>query len=841
MVVMSEGQRWPPLVGRNPEIKRMRALIDRAISGMGHLELISGEAGIGKTRLAQEVTSVANDAGFLCLSGRCLPGPSFPYLPFAEALSGIREKAETHVISHHLGTRKRMLEALPRWEGLAPTEMSRSSDDPRLYNDRVFYGSLGILKGASLIAPVLLVLDDFHWADSSSINLLHFLARSIHRTRILILVLYRSEEVIEGSPLARELKEGLRTLQDERAYGEIWLKPFEWKEIETFSSLVLEDQVDEELVDYLDQRTDGNPLFMVELLRMLSAMEDLDRSDEGCRLSRRHEPQVPSTIQEVVMRRVDMLPKNARRVIEAASIIPEAFEPSVLREILGLSTEDLDVQIRSLMADYHFIIFAEGRVQFGHEQVRQVVHDSISNRRRVQLHLEIGKVLEKDAKPALYGKLAQHFCIASDNARCLKYSFLAGQLCLTKCAWKETVPYLEKSLRLLDDHQDDDVKIGIILEGLGDAQREMGNIPLAADYYVRLLETQLGPEQRARGLRKSAEIWVQGGLEGGMEEAMHKLDEAESIIGTEHSELGEINWSRATILFSAGKFREADAMFHKAERLMVKLRKCDRLAWEMTHHATVHLTLAEVQESLTLLGKAQKIYAEHPYPSAEVELFLLLGESYLYSGDEESALRQFASCIERSDALGYYHFSRWSHFYRALIFESRGEKMKALKEMEKCQKVDERTRTPHSRLVPCMLAAHLMVSTGQLSKAEAFLKEGMDLLDDYKIEVRTPIRGLTIAVLAELLSAQGSYDESRAEFERALGLLSDVWGGLFFEALVREWYALSLLASGGAEDSARQIISSAAIHRQLGNLTKAEELESSMAEIRKELGRSDSS
>ncbi|MDD1769919.1 MAG: hypothetical protein LUO79_02425 [Methanomassiliicoccales archaeon] len=585
-------------------------------------------------------------------------------------------------------------------------------------------------------------------------------------------------------------------------------------------------KADDVLLERLMAETQGNALFVVETLRMLASSGRLRFESGRWRLTGRGESEIPPTVKDVVLRRVETLPAELRRVLEFAAVEGVSLDPKVLGSSMRAEELTLLDRLEELSRRYQFIAPAYGGYQFGHELVRRVLYSDIAPARRNEIHRLIAEAMEMTAGPVSYGDLALHCCHAKMNAKCFHYSLLAGEDCLAKCAWLEALPNLERAASLCDEvGEGNDVRFRVI-EGLGEANKELGNAPRALEYYQTLLG--LGPvgNNRARIMRKIADMWTfgSGSLQTSKDEVLKMLDEAENIEGLEERERMEIAFSRATILQSVGGAEDAERHYAEAIELANRIGAKDRIGLLLSSYAFAFLSQGEVPEALEKLEEARRAYEADPYPSAEVEMLTCLGEANLYAGRVEEAMRFFDQCIRSSDALGFYHNSRWSHFYRALVFSELGELDSADSEAHECLQVDLKTDTPFTRLVSNTIIAHLMVLKGECSAAETVCLENQELLDKFATEIRTPVVGLALAVQAELLEARGKCAAGDAQFESAIRHLGGVWGGVYFGALVREWYSASL-ASRGLLDRAGEVAREAIVtHISLGNVVRAARL-----------------
>ncbi|MEY2569653.1 MAG: hypothetical protein QOE63_3 [Acidimicrobiaceae bacterium] len=344
-----------PHVGRSDELAALRAAWQRAIIGDRRLVLVGGEPGIGKTRLAGELAGLLRDGDTLVLHGRCDPEAIFPYQPFAEALQPLAADADL---------------------------FSRGVDRAAL-----FAACAAILRSATNEQPVLLVIDDVHWATGATLALLRHLFRSLLSARLLILVTYRDTEVARPGPLA-DLLADLRT---EAGVDRLALAGLDRGAISALVDAIVDtsDLPDRDgFVTDLERDTGGNPFFLGEVLRDL-------------RETRQRTTAVPASVHDVLAVRIGRLPESTRQHLTAAAAIGPRFDLALLSN-LELDGDALDaiepaVDARLVLEDPS----PPGRFRFAHALVRQSLLEDMGPTREARLHEQIGGLLEAaGAQPA---------------------------------------------------------------------------------------------------------------------------------------------------------------------------------------------------------------------------------------------------------------------------------------------------------------------------------------------------------------------------------------------------------------------------------------------------------
>lgn len=392
-----------PFVGRADSLARLSAAWDDAAGG-GALRIacLAGEPGIGKTRLAAELAARVHASGAAVLYGRCDEEPLVPHQPFVEALERMLRAASPEereaLVGHHRADLARLLPALDPGEGAGG-----GAEGPTA-RYRAFEAARALVEAAAARRPLLLVLDDVHWADAPTLQLLRHLGRMAERAPVLVVATYRDTEVGRGHPLAAALAD----LRREQPLVVIALGGLSGDEI---AGLV---DGDRELAEALRQRTDGNPLFIGEVRRHL-------REGGGGE-------ELPPGVKEVIGRRLDRLGGPAVDVLATAAVAGGDVDVALLEEL-----HEPDVALGAVEAATAAGLLAEHgpgrRPAFAHALVAEALQDGLSAARRTRLHARVAAALaaRPDARPA---EVAHHLAAAGaagDAEQAVRWSVAAGE------------------------------------------------------------------------------------------------------------------------------------------------------------------------------------------------------------------------------------------------------------------------------------------------------------------------------------------------------------------------------------------------------------------------------
>ncbi|MFN2470724.1 MAG: AAA family ATPase [Gaiellaceae bacterium] len=475
-------------VGRDRELAELERSLERALGGRGHLVLVAGEAGIGKSLLADEFARRARRAGAQVFWGRSWEAGGAPaYWPWVQALRAYVRDATPVSVRADLGAGAAdVAQLVPELRELLPDLPAAAAAESEGARFRLFDSTASLLRNASRRRALVIILDDLHAADEPSLLLLQFLAPQLTETRVLVFGMYRETELEGDHPLRPALAEFAR------APGTVTL---------SLAGLARDDvpQLIERISgthpaaavsDAIYSQTEGNPLFVVEVVRLLVAEGTLDDVGEG----RIRRVALPAGVREVIDRRLRRLSEDSRRVLTLASVFGREFTLDMLAAVSDVPTEALldrldDALGASLVTEAPGTF---GRLRFSHALVREALYDELSQLRRIRLHRRAGEALERiyaaNPHPHL-AELAHHFFMAApsgDLDKALEYGRRAGEQAVDMTAYEEAIRLYRMGLDLLDVRKspDEELRCGLLLR-LGDSRARAGDIAGARGTFLK--------------------------------------------------------------------------------------------------------------------------------------------------------------------------------------------------------------------------------------------------------------------------------------------------------------------------------------------------------------------
>ncbi|MFQ6028925.1 MAG: serine/threonine-protein kinase PknK, partial [Dehalococcoidia bacterium] len=399
-------------VGRQQEMGELKAALEDALSGRGRLVTLVGEPGIGKTRTAQELATYAGMRGAQVLWGRSYEEQGMPpYWPWVQAIRSYVREREPDQLRSEMGAgaadiAEVVSDVKERLPDLRPPP---ALDSPEQARFRLFDSISAFLKTASQNQPLVMVLDDLHWADKPSLLLLQFVASELGNGRLLLVGTYRDVELSRQHPLAETLGE----LTRERLFQRVLLRGLTQPDVARFVEVTTGIEPPRGMVEAVLQQTEGNPLFLTEVVRLL--VQEGELTPEQMRQRDSWSVRIPEGVKEVIGRRLNRLSQRCNQTLATASVIGREFTLDQLEPLIDDLSEDrlLEVLEEALSARIiEELPQAMARYQFTHALIQETLAGELTMTRKVRLHAQIAEVLE-----TLYGadaaahaaELAHHF------------------------------------------------------------------------------------------------------------------------------------------------------------------------------------------------------------------------------------------------------------------------------------------------------------------------------------------------------------------------------------------------------------------------------------------------
>jgi tetratricopeptide (TPR) repeat protein len=461
-------------VGRERELEELGIGLQDVASGRGRLFLLSGEPGIGKSRLADEAAAQARTRGLLVAWGRCWEAGGAPaYWPWVQVMRAWLRGRDAAAVTQTIGgAAESICQLLPEVAQLFPEVQAVVSVDPESARFQLFDAAASFFRSAASADPMVIVLEDIHAADTPSLLLLQFLASQMAETNLMVLATYRDIELTPEHPLTGVVADLVRGAPTRL----IHLRGFGEQDVALLVGTAGV-QPSPPLVSALHRKTNGNPLFVNEAVRLLTTEGDLERFEDAATLR----VSVPRGIRDVIARRLGHLDEACGGTLSAASVLGTEFTAEALGRLLGAPLAELrDVLDRALNAGLLAPVPGSlGRFRFSHGLVRETLYGDLTSAERMRHHRRAAEVLQDvygTDQPAHLAELAHHFVEGAplgDAATAVHYARQAAEAAASSLAYEEAARLYGMALMALE------------LEGPSDEQQTMELLLAEGDVLAR--------------------------------------------------------------------------------------------------------------------------------------------------------------------------------------------------------------------------------------------------------------------------------------------------------------------------------------------------------------------
>jgi class 3 adenylate cyclase len=743
--------RW--FTARDRERARLAAALSAAEAGATQVALIAGEPGIGKTALAADAAATVAADGAWVLYGRCEEDVGNPYEPFVDALDHLIEHAPSSLIDRHVAVHGSALARLvPRLRFRASELPTSEAVDPESERYLLFGAVVGLLAEAAEDQPLLLVLDDLHWADQPSLQLLRHLVRHLGDSPVTVVGAYRATELSDAH--------GLQALLADFSRGEgvtrIELTGLNEREVAQLLGLITARVLDEEggrLAQAIQRETAGNPFFIRELVRNLEESGDLERT--GGRLVG-DAIELPRNVRDVILHRVERLGADARRTLSMAAIVGREFDVELLARALETDPDELAEQLDAAVdaALLHEVPGNGARLSFPHALVEYTLYEELGPARRGRGHRRVAAALEAvhGGSPGEHAaELAYHYgksAAGEDVEKAVAYAVQAGDRALDQLAPDTAVSWYEQALRRYE------------------------HAPAASEPERCDLLIKLGEAEAFAGLLSQRETLFEAA------ELARRLGDPRRLVraaiandrGTLYSKPGAVDQARVTMLEDALVSLPPGQSPERAE-LLARLSNELHFAGEPERPRALSDEALSVARAIDDPDALIRVVAERALAIWAPDT---LSERYDEAEEAVRAARRTAAPLARFNAIR-------CRFLAALCA---ADLERAESDLTEARALVRRVAHPVSRWFTCMMCSTLDAIQGRLDSAEAFAEEGGD------IAVRSGQPDAEFVRLAQL--AHVRYEQGRlGELRFAIAQMAKDFPG------IPAW--LGLLAASAAE------------------------------------------
>ncbi len=757
------------IVGRETSLSELAELVEEAVSGRGSLVLLAGEAGVGKTRLALHAL---DDPRALLLRGAAEDGPTAPYGPIVEVLRGAFRSRPQAI--DRLGRLMPHLAVLLPELGPAPPDGDRATlvEAIRSAFDAVAAGS-----------PVFVLLDDLHWADAATVELLTALADVAETRSLLFVGTYRTDDLQRGHPLRRARTE----LRRARRLRELSIEPLDEHATRLLAAEVLGGPVAPALAAAIWHRSQGMPFFVEELGATLLSGDRLVAVENVLELASHADVPLPDTVRDAVLARIDGIPDAARAVLEAAAVVGSAAELRLLVELAG--AEGLDAALASGL----LVEQVNGRTAFRHALAREAVHAEIPWSRRQELHARLCDLLEAaSAEPEL---VAAEALAAGQRERAVPFLLAAAERFCALHAYRDAAGAARQALELWTAEADDPIRLETLAR-LGRCLQLAGDVRQSVPVWREVVDrcTRLGD------LRGCAKAHRQLG------EALDTLgrgaDAYASLIAAADlfAELGDTADAARARIWAAGAARvlrdhaAAAALLRQAQE---EARSCADEELRLTAQALEGHALAtqgNTEDGLMLARQALGEALAGSFAEAASEAYWALAAILLNSGDADAARSTLEEAIEYCETSGQEATRQFCVGCLALVLWKSGEWDRTVDLCRDVYAVPDALGFSHG---------HAAVAWGCVEAARGRARQALPLLAEavhFQSAAGKPGGRESAAAFGRLEAERGDVDAATDRCRRLFEILPDFPDASFVAPL--RWAASHLATQGDATATA---------------------------------------
>jgi serine/threonine protein kinase/tetratricopeptide (TPR) repeat protein len=623
----------PSFVGRESEIQKLDALLQQAIEGTGRIVFITGEPGIGKTSLSDEFLRRARkqQLGILISRGRCVEqyGTGEAYLPFLDAMGELLQGTGRERIAAIMRT------YAPTWCMELPTAFASSGSLEKLQQEtigatkermmRELGDALSMLASAS---PVVLLLEDLHWADPSSVDLLRHLSNRISTQRLLIAGTFRPEDVERSGHPLKNLK---TEMQVHNLCDEVTLSSWNGQHIAEYVDATFSpNDFPADLAALVHEKTEGHPLFVANLLQYLGERGDVAKVNGCWSLARplsEMDLAAPESVRAMISRKIDALEPEERRALQYASVEGTEFLSSVTAKLLGVEEIDLEESL-ALIGKSHRLIETLGeeelpdgtlatRYRFSHALYQNYLYGDLVNKRRVLLHQQAGEQLLSHygkRAPQIATQLAIHFEQGRDFPRAVEYLTHAGDHAAKLYGYSEAERHYSRALNLAQKLPEDEQPkyLSTLYHKRGTVNHALSDFTQAAKDFANMLDQARvldSLELQSTALNAlTMSLFFSHRLDETVARASEALEVAERagseklrvetmfLIGLKHLCYGELKEARGLL----------DEVVETSQRLNHKPGLLSGLTWR----ACLHFFQSEYEPAVAAAKEALKLASE---------------------------------------------------------------------------------------------------------------------------------------------------------------------------------------------------------------------------------------
>ncbi len=756
------------LIGRDTELEKIKKSVEDLKNSNGSTQFIIGSTGIGKTRLANEVKNLSHSKGFDFIKGMCNVEEYKPYKPFREALDKFIK------CGREIDTDSNMI--------VDSSKKGVSIDNKEMFDalkKSTFFETTQYLKKLSSNRPLVIFLDDLQWADKGSLNLLDYMTDRLQDDPVLFICTYRPGDVTKKHPL----KETTRRMSRKKTFNKIKLNPLKKDDISDLIEKITDMcDIPESFVDYMQEKTNGNPLFIKESIKQMLEENMIDA--EKCEFPDSSDIiLIPDLIENVIERRIVHFNDDTRKILQLGSVIGKKVPFDLLVEASDMDELELLDHIDTLIdSNIWFEESQDDSFSFSHDLIVDTIYKGTGRwLERKLLHKKIGNAIELLYENKLenkYSTLAYHFKKGENFSKSFDYYIKSAEEAEKVYAQEDAIEKYKESLKVSSNTEEiDDKDLFYSMEKLADAYSITGKYEDSRENFKQALSKASNQEEKKRIYRKIAQTWVDQGEYERAESIIKKglnieEERVESKPKKENSpETCRLLSKKGWVKRRKGEYEKAHEIFKKELEMAEELNDKKPLSQAYHDLGTSAKSNKNYQDGIKYLKKAVEIKEELDDKKGLSRSLNNLGVTYYQIGNYDESLEYFEESYDIDKEIGRKIGLGRSLHNIGLLYQNKGELEKSEKYYNESLKIKSKIgdRQGLSRVENSL--GLLEKEKGRFDKAIKHLNNCMEIsenIDDYFS------LSMSLNNAAEIYIEKGDLDKGKELTERSYEIAKDI-------------------------------------------------------------------
>lgn len=778
-------------IGRDKEFKRLVNLFSRATRGEGQTALLIGEAGVGKSTLANRLRNYAEENKALVLYGACLYQEGMdPYLPYIDALRGFFRKDSHTLPEKERSQLKEMIrdkvpilhEFTERFTTNFGPRSATPQDNGNSNTENTFDAIYQLISLLATIKPAILIIDDLHWADEASLRLFHYLSRHVFKDRVLLLGICRTDRYdLQKNGQPTMVVDVLARIRREGTCVQMTLDRLSKEDCDNLIDKTLSPTLfTDEFYELIYTETKGNPLFLLETLKLLRENGTVffkkgswTTKQEGLQIA------VPHRVEDVFIRRLSVLNDEEREILQFASVVGYEFDASQVSRLLEITKIKMFRSLQRVERDLQIVASTEQGFKFEHPMLRDLLYKELPKGLCREYHLMVAADLERVHNGnygALIGEMALHLRRGGDHAKAAPLLYQAAERSYKLAAYRETSLFIEDfldSVKQSGQHEIEVRKQQTLYLKLARSYEETGRWQESLDAYQELIQISEkceDPKGQVEALKRMGRIQAKlGDLETALATyndclGLVKENQIREALSGLYNSLGIIHYER-------GDLDQAQQCFKETIKVSDSENNAPFKANVFANLGIISNIRGDYADALKNHEKALEIYQQEGEEKNIARVYHNIGLTYMDMGEWSKSTEAFNHCLKLIDGVEDKQLKGLIHLNLGKVHAQQGDISQAKKNAEKALKMFKIMGDILSVAEAYHVFGMIHAANGNFSEAELFLNESIQINEqkDYR-------EGLadTFVTYAKLCDKKGDVEQSKRYYEDAAKIFEEL-------------------------------------------------------------------